>query len=211
MLSFVLLSKFMSGSCIQQRHIFTQRHCYREGMRFQSQTIVVVEFGGSGWVCSDVALVGDEGREEEQLHLRQLFANAASLTHGEEEHFAGQILVQSSALVQETLGFKGLWMGPYGWVVIVGPLADEDDCVFWYGVAHDGGVRGGGVGDGERHKACEAHHLVDEGHDVRQLDLVLDGRESAAVYHLIHLLLETCLHLRIPTFTGDTHVLKLMP
>lgn len=175
-------------------------------MRFQSQTIVVVEFRGSGWVCSDVALVGDEAREEEQLQLRQLFANAASLTQGKEEHFAGQIFVQSSALVQKTLGVKGLRVGPYSWVVIVGPLTDKDDCVFWYGVALDGGVCGGGVGDGERHEACEAHHFVDEGHNIRQLYLVLNGRESPAVHHLIHLLLETCLHLGVPTFTGETHV-----
>lgn len=160
-------------------------------MRFQSQTIVVVQFGRLGRVHSDVALVGHQGHEEEQLQLGQLLANAPPLPQGEDEHAAGQVLVQRSVVVQETLGVKGLWMGPQGRVVVDGPLVDEDDRVLWYVVAHDGGVRGGGVGDGERHEAGEAHHLVDEGHDVGQLQLVLDGGQPAAAHHPVHLLLET--------------------
>lgn len=127
----------MPSSLIQQPHIFSQRQCYVEGMRFQSQTIVVVQFGWSGWVCSDVALVGDQGREEEQLQLGQLLTNAAPLSQGKDEHAAGQVLVQLSVLVQKTIRVKGLWMGPQGWVMVHGPLVDEDNCILWDGVAHD--------------------------------------------------------------------------
>lgn len=153
-----------------------------------------------------MALVGEHGGEEEQLQLGQLFADAPPLAHREDDHTAGQVLVQRSVLVYETIRVKVLWVGPYLWVVVDGPLVDEDDRVLWDGVAHDRGVDGGGVGDGERHKACVAHHLVDEGHDVRQLQLVLDGGEPAAVHHLVHLLLQTHLHLRKPALTGETSV-----
>lgn len=94
-------------------------------------------------------------------------------------------------------------MGPNAWVMVDGPLVDEDDCILWYGVAHDGGVRGGAVGDGEGDEACEAHRLIDEGHDVRQLLLVLERGEAAPVHHFVHLLLETLLNLWIPAFTGE--------
>lgn len=91
-------------------------------------------------------------------------------------------------------------MHPDSRVVVDGPLVDEDHCVLWYGVAHDGGVPGGAVGDGEGHEAGEAHHLVDEGHDVWQLGLVLDGGQAATVHYLVHFLLETYLHFREPAF-----------
>ena len=137
-------------------------------------------------------------------NLGQLLADAPPLAQGEDEHVGGQVLVQRSVLVQETLRVKALRVGPDGGVVVDGPLVDEDDCVLWYTVAHDGGVGGGGVGDGEWYKAGVTQHLVDEGHDVRQLQLVLDGGQPAATHHLVHLLLETHLHLWIPTFTGET-------
>ena len=137
----------------------------------------------------------------EQMHLGQLLADAAPLAQREDEHAAGQVLVQGAVLVQEALGVEGLRVGPQGRVVVGGPLVDEDDRVLWYGVAHDGGVRDAGVWDGEGHEAGEAHHLVHEGHDVGQLQLVLDGGEAGAVHHLVHLLLETQLHLRIPVET----------
>lgn len=173
-------------------------------MGFQSQTIVVVQCGRPGRVCSDVALVDDDGCEEEEMQLGQLLTNAPPFAQREDEHTAGQVLVQCSVLVQETQRVKGLRVGPHCRVVVDGPLVDEDDCVLWYGVAHDGGVSGSGVGDGERQKAREAHHLIDEGHDIRQLQLVLDGREPAAVHHLVHLLLETHLHLWIlDKYDGD--------
>lgn len=54
------------------------------------------------------------------------------------------------------------------------------------------------MGDGERDEACEAENLIDEGHDVRQLWLVVEGRELAAVHDFVHLLLKTCLQLRVP-------------
>lgn len=94
-------------------------------------------------------------------------------------------------------------MGPHAGVVVDGPLVDEDDCVLGDGVAHDGGVRYCAVGDGERDEAGEAHHFIDEGHDVRQLGLVFNGGEALATHHSVHLLLETLLHLRIPVFVGE--------
>lgn len=177
-------------------------------MRFQGQAVVVVELGWSGRVCGDVTLVGDEGCEEGQLHLRQALADAATLAQGEEEHTAGPVFVQRSGVVQETLGVEGLRVGPHGWVVVGGPLVDEDHRVLWYAVAHYGGVRGSGVGDGERGEAREAHHLVDEGSDVRQPRLVLDGGQSTAVHHFVHLLLETRLHLRVPALACERHFIK---
>lgn len=151
-----------------------------------------------------MALVADHGREEEQLQLGQLFADAPPLPQGEDEHFASEVLVQRSVGIQESVGVKGLWMGPVSRVVIDGPLVDEDDRVLWDAVAHDGRVRGGGMGNGERHEARVSHHLVDESHDIRQLQLVLDGGEPASIHHFVHLLLETCLHLRIPALTDET-------
>ncbi|KAF3842459.1 hypothetical protein F7725_024410, partial [Dissostichus mawsoni] len=186
---------FLPGGGLQQSHIFSQSHSYEEGVGLQSQPVVVVQFDGPGGVHGDVALVGDQRREEEELHLGQLLSDAPPLPQREDEHAAGQVLVQDPIL-QEALGFKGLRVGPQLRVVVDGPLVDEDHGVLWYGVAHDGGVRGGGVGDGERHEAGEAHHLVDEGHDVGQLGLVLEEGQPAAVHHLVHFLPQTHLHLR---------------
>lgn len=82
--------------------------------------------------------------------------------------------------------------------MVDGPLVDEDHCVLEDGVAHDGSVGDGAVGNGERHKAGEAHHLVDKGHHVRQLRLVFDGGQTAPVDHFVHFLLETQLDMRKP-------------
>lgn len=177
-------------------------------MRLQSQAIAVAQFHQHCRVGCDVALVRYESCEQEQLHLGQLLADAPPLAQGEEEHVAGQVFIQHSALVQEALWVKDIWLGPIAWVMVDGPLVDEDDCVLWYGVAHDGCVCGGGVGDGERDETCEAHHLVDEGHDIRQLLLVLDSRDTAPVHHFVHLLLETHLYLWIPAIIGE-HTFKV--
>lgn len=143
--------------------------------------------------------MGENRREEEELHLGQVLTNAPPLSQREDEHVAGEVLVQRPIWVEEALWFERLRLLPQGRVMVYGPLVDENHCVFRDGVAHDGGVHGGGVGDGKWHKACEAHHLIDESHDVGQLLLVLNGREPGSVNHSVHLLLETCLHLRIPT------------
>lgn len=168
-------------------------------MGFQSQAVVEVHGGRPRRVLVDAALVGEQGREEEELQLGQVLADAPPLAQGEDEHVAGQVLVERSVGVEEALRIERLRLAPRGRVVVDGPLVDEDHRVFRDGVAHDGGVHGGGVGDGERHEACEAHHLVDEGHDVGQLLLVLDGRQPGSVHHSVHLLLETRLHLWVPT------------
>lgn len=173
------------------------------GVWLQREPIAVVQGGRPVGVGCDVALMSDERREEEQLQLGQLLSDAAPFAQREDEHAAGQVLVQSPVRREEPQRVESVGVVPHFGVVVHGPLVDEDHGVLGDREAADGGVRGGGVRDGEGHEAGEAHDLVDESHDVRQVLLILDGREAITVHDFVHLLLETLLHLREPDEDED--------
>ena len=187
-----------AAELVQQAHVVPELHLDGEGQRLQGQPVAVVHLGGVGRVGAEVALVGQQRGEEEQLHLGQVLSDAAPLPQGEDHHVGHQVLVQGPVRAQEARRLEGARLGPDFRVVVYGPLVDEHHPVLGHGVAHDDGVRRGAVRDGQRHEAGVAHDLVDEGHDVGQPGLVLDGGQGLAVHHLVHLLLETPLHLRKP-------------
>lgn len=76
------------------------------------------------------------------------------------------------------------------------PLVNEDHGALRDVVAFNGSVVGCCMWDGDRDEAGVPHDLVEKGHDVRQLRLVLDGRESAPVHHFVDLFSKSCLDIR---------------
>lgn len=149
------------------------------------------------WVGLELTQVCHHCCEQEELHLGQILSNAAAFANGEDKDIARQILVQASILVQEALWLKHLRLRPLLRVMVAGPLVDKDDCVLWDMVAIYGRVRCCAVGDGERDKTGEAHYLIDEGHNIRQPGLILNGGQPSTMDHLAHLIMQALLYLWI--------------
>lgn len=136
--------------------------------------------------------------EQEELHLGQILANAAAFAQGEDKDAARQVLVQTPIFVQEALWVKNLRSRPLPRIMVAGILVDKDDCVLGDVVAIYGGVHCCAVGDGEGDETCESHYLIDKGHHIRQLGLILNGGQPSTVDHMIHFILQALLDFWIP-------------
>lgn len=181
---------------VQQFRAVTQRDGHLERAGFEREPVDVVQAGRS--FGRKIALMHQQGGEEEELYSGQLLADAPALPHREYQHVGGQVFVESPVPVQEALRIEHLWLVPFVRIVVQRPLVDKNDSILGDGITVDGRVRSGAVGNGHGHERSESHDFVDEGQDVRKLMLVFDGGEASAVRHFVHVLLKTFLNFRIP-------------